>query len=208
MEEELRQTGVDPKSILPATITASTSKKNITDLTVDEVLYESLVQLFDRVGQDIQLVARIVQSIIIQPLYTSSTLIWRYTSPTIMDTIVRPLIAYIRPFLLPPIQQLVLQSKPYIIPLRDMVLQQYHMVMNDIVTPFIHRYNSTLIQHHLQQWYDHQRDEVQLGIRIVRALILPLYQSISMGYRTFLQPMLHNMTVAIMSVVQTPTTTV
>jgi hypothetical protein len=202
LEEELRQSGVDPTTIVdaaPSVIASVASrnqtKKNLTDLTVDEVLYESFVQLFDRVGNDIQFVARIVQHIIVQPAVTSLSLIWRYASPTLLDTVVRPITSYGVQHIVPPMKQIFLQIQPYLAPSREMIIQQYNILMDGIILPTIQRYNSTVIQTKVQQRYHHQRDEVQLGIRIVGAFVVPLYQSLSTGYRIFLQPLLHNVTI-------------
>ena len=217
LEEELRQSGIDPTSIqdtaaVPTILatTTKTSHKNLTDLTVDEVLYESFVQLFDRVGNDIQFVAKMVHLIIVQPTWTSMSLIWRYVSPTILSGIVRPVALYIRQYILPPVKQVfVRQILPYIIPIQQVMVSHYTTLMNGIVRPTLQRYynnnnnyNSTIIQIHLQQWYHQQREEVQLGIRIVGAFFVPLYQSLSTGYRIFLQPILHNVTVTTMTFLQ------
>ena len=221
LEEELRQSGIDPTSIqdtaavptiLATTTTTATSAshKNLTDLTVDEVLYESFVQLFDRVGNDMQFVAKMVHLIIVQPTWTSMSLIWRYVSPTILSGIVRPVALYIRQYILPPVKQVfVRQILPYIIPIQQVMVSHYTTLMNGIVRPTLQRYNnniyninSTIIQMHLQQWYHQQREEVQLGIRIVGAFFVPLYQSLSTGYRIFLQPILHNVTVTTMTFLQ------
>ena len=217
LEEELRQSGIDPTSIqdtaaVPTILatTTKTSHKNLTDLTVDEVLYESFVQLFDRVGNDIQVVAKMVHWIIVQPTWTSMSLIWRYVSPTILSGIVRPVALYIRQYILPPVKQVfVRQILPYIIPIPQVMVSHYTTLMNGIVRPTLQRYynnnyyyNSTIIQIHLQQWYHQQREEVQLGIRIVGAFFVPLYQSLSTGYRIFLQPILHNVTVTTMTFLQ------
>ena len=210
LEDALRQSGVDPttlpvEAVVPSTTlrTAAVTQKNLTDWTVDEVLFESFEQLFDRVGNDLQLVARMVQSIIVQPTWIGMSLIWRYTSPTILDAVVRPVVSYSRRHIVPPLQQVFVQIQPYITPLQQIIVHQYSTVRDTILLPALQRYNSTIIRTHLQQWYHQQRAEVQLGIRIVGAFVVPLYQSLSTGYRIIVQqPMVHNITLSLRSLLQ------
>ena len=208
LEEELRQSGVDPKSIVatpPNAVLATTTtsqNKNLTDLTVDEVLRESFVQLFDRVGNDLQFVARMVQYAIVQPAWTSITFLWKSVSPTVMEAVVRPVTSHGVRHVIPLIQQVLVPLQPYIVPMRQMIVQQYNTVMNSIVTPLVRYINSSIIQTHLRIWYDHQRDEVQLGIRIVGAFVIPLVQSLSIGYQVFLHPIIQNVTLFTMSLVE------
>jgi hypothetical protein len=228
LEEELRASGIDPTSIAvggnttgttstgnSSTITTTTTtspstkvtssvesasftKINMTDMTVDEVLRESFVQLFDRVGKDIQFVARIVQHMLVQPTVTSLSLIWRYTSPTLNEAVVRPLRSCCVQYVIPPLQQALKPIQPHINPIRQRIQHQYTILMDVFIQSRIlqqHHNYGTVIQSQIQQWYHQQREEIQLGIRIIGAFIVPLYQSLMTGYRIFLQPFLHNATI-------------
>jgi hypothetical protein len=89
LEDKLRLAGVDPKSV--ATVPTISQNSNSTIASVDEVLRESFVTLFNRVGADLQMVGGVL-CYVLKPVRGSISLVWRYTSPTI-EGFIRQLLA-------------------------------------------------------------------------------------------------------------------
>jgi hypothetical protein len=83
LEEKLRLSGIDPSVIAEATALKTAPMH---PQSFDEVLRESFVMLFDRVGQDMRFVGRVVR-IALRPAAGGLRLVWRYTGPGIEGVI-------------------------------------------------------------------------------------------------------------------------
>jgi hypothetical protein len=174
-----------PTNTITNTTSATTTPLNVNDLSAEEVLRESFVQLFDRVGADLQFVGRIVYQFLILPTATACTFIWTTTlhpiwiqsvHPTLQQSVLQPIQPYIRP--------IVAQLSQQIRILQDV------LVHNDnvrTIVPMIRKQYRTMVQivtslsSQIPDWFHSQRNEIQFPIRIVGAFVVPLFQSLSIG---------------------------
>lgn len=79
LEEKLRLSGVDPSSLAGS---KALDQSMAASQSVDEVLRESFVMLFDRVGRDFRLIGRIAR-VALRPAFGGLQLVWRYTGSTV-----------------------------------------------------------------------------------------------------------------------------
>jgi hypothetical protein len=163
LEEQLRNAGVDPSSIAPVpsslTITNASS--------VDEVLRESFVRLFDRVGCDLQLVGGLIMYAL-KPMGGPIQLLWRYTSPSI-EGMVRQCITFANNFI----------SAKQLETMHQVVLLQYKTVKNlmaPIIGPVVAGVTSLLRMLN-------QKPEIQQVRRILGAFFGPLTESLFSGWK-------------------------
>lgn len=84
LEEQLREAGVDPGPIEPKSSNGMSLSATSTDTpeSLEEVLRTSFTMLFERVGNDIMLVGKLM-GYVAKPAGGTVALAWRYTEPTI-----------------------------------------------------------------------------------------------------------------------------
>ena len=173
LEEQLRQSGVDPSTIVAvpeSTISGNTS-------AVDEVLRESFVRLFDRVGCDLQLVGGLLLYVL-KPMGGPIQQLWRYTSPSVEGLL--------RQFIL--VASSTLGGSQWN-QIRQVVLIQSRTIMKvstPIMAPFVSGLASILR-------LLNQKPEIQQVRRILGAFFGPLTESLYSGW-TLVEP---NVTIAV-----------
>lgn len=89
LEQRLRESGVDPATLVPPTPASPSSNhlKPTNDVNTHEgALRESFELLFDRVGRDMRLVGKAAR-FALRPLGAPSSLVWRYTEPTVAGVV-------------------------------------------------------------------------------------------------------------------------
>jgi hypothetical protein len=173
LEEQLRNAGVDPSSI--ATVPSSLTSTNAS--SVDEVLRESFVRLFDRVGCDLQLVGGLILYAV-KPMVGPIQLLWRYSSPSI-EGMLRQIITFTNSVV----------SAKQLDSIRQLVLLQYRTVAKlaaPIATPVFAGITSLLR-------LLNQKPEIQQVRRIIGAFFGPLTESLLSGWK-LVEP---NVTIAV-----------
>jgi hypothetical protein len=94
LEEQLEKAGVDVGSCFNRTTAATPngesrrgrdlSTLNPEDMSVDEVLRHSLTLLYQRVMQDVRMVKKVLDRLILQPLGQGCRIAWKYAKPTLL----------------------------------------------------------------------------------------------------------------------------
>lgn len=163
LEEQLRNAGVDPSSI--ATVPSSLTSANAS--SVDEVLRESFVRLFDRVGCDLQLVGGVIL-FALKPMAGPIQMLWRYSSPSI-EGMLRQVIAF---------SSNIVSSKQ-LDTIRQVILLQYRTAIK-LAAPFTSPViaGTTSLLRLLNQ-----KPEIQQVRRILGAFFGPLTESLLSGWK-------------------------
>jgi hypothetical protein len=91
LESKLRRAGGDPSALAgrpPSMYSTTNATTDDDNQSVEEVLRESFVRLFDRVGQDMRLVGRATR-FLLKPMGSGIDVMWKYASPTIEAVITK-----------------------------------------------------------------------------------------------------------------------
>lgn len=164
LEEKLRVSGVDPRTILGAPVLKNTTSES---QTVDEVLRQSFVLLFDRVGKDMQVVGGALR-FLLRPAGGGLQLVWRYAAPTIEGGI-KHLITVVKRLL--GMEQLSLVRRTALLQVRTAVKLAAPVLAKgrDLAKATIRALN--------------QQGSIRKAGLIVRAFVGPLCESLLSGWR-------------------------
>lgn len=165
LEEKLRRSGVDPSAIAgsPALKPAPTEIQS-----VDEVLRESFVMLFDRVGRDMRLVGRALR-FVLRPAGGFVQLVWRYASPSI-EGLVKQVIA---------LAESVLAAEQFSV-VRRTVSRQCKTAAK-IAAPVLEKSRAAVMTAFRML---NQREEIRKVGHLVEAFFGPLSESLLSGWRS------------------------
>lgn len=174
LEEKLRRSGIT----IPADVGVATkpvlSDANATDAvvqSVDQVLRESFVLLFDRVGKDMRLVGQTLR-VVLKPLGSGIEFIWKYTAPTIEGLALKSIL----------VVDGMLGAERVASGLRQANLHWQTAVQT--MMPLFRTMNK--IYYSVLEPLGHREDIRQVG-RIVESFFGPLYESLLGGW-TSIQP--------------------
>jgi riboflavin synthase alpha subunit len=97
LEEQLRQMGIDPRSDNEMRRDVSNTLlkpiPNTENMSVEDTLRTAFVMLFDRVGQDMRIVGRVLR-MALKPAFGGVLLVWRYSQPSVEGAIKRVLMLF------------------------------------------------------------------------------------------------------------------
>jgi hypothetical protein len=172
LEEQLRRSGVDPSSIAGAPAFESAAAAAPTKIqTVDEVLRESFVLLFDRVGKDMRLVGGGLR-FLFRPVGGGVQLVWRYTAPTVEGLIKKAIT----------LTETVLEAEQISLVRRTIGLQ-----WKAVSKVAAHVLKKTQAPAQTVARVLYQREEIRKVSLIVEAFFGPLSESLLSGWRS-IQP--------------------